>query len=41
MEDHPICPHCGRGLDEDIPLALEGVIQLQCPFCEMIYSFQR
>ena len=41
MEERPICPHCGRGLDEDIPLALEGVNQLKCPFCEMIYSFQR
>lgn len=41
MEEHPICPHCGRGLDENIPLALEGTIQLKCPFCEMTYSFQR
>lgn len=41
MEEQPICPHCGRGLDEDIPLALEGTMQVRCPFCEMIYSFQR
>lgn len=41
MEEQPKCPHCEQFLDEAIPLALEGPIQLRCPFCEMTYSFQR
>ncbi|MGY5880630.1 MAG: hypothetical protein RTV31_10285 [Candidatus Thorarchaeota archaeon] len=41
MEDQAICPQCGHALDETIPLALVGSIQVRCPFCEMIYSFQR
>lgn len=41
LEEQPKCPHCGRELDETIPLALEGSILLKCPFCEMTYSFQR
>lgn len=41
MEKPPICPHCEQELDEDIPIALEGTIQLKCPFCEMTYSFRR
>lgn len=41
MEDEVICPQCGRELDETIPIALVGSIQVKCPFCDMIYSFQR
>ena len=41
MEEEAICPHCGHALDETIPLALVGSIQVKCPFCDMVYSFQR
>lgn len=41
MQDQVICPQCGRPLDEPIPQALIGSIQVKCPFCDMIYSFQR
>jgi len=41
LEEQPKCPHCGRKLDETIPIALEGSILLKCPFCEMTYSFHR
>ena len=41
MEDQVVCPQCGSALEEDIPLALVGSIQVKCPFCDMIYSFQR
>ncbi|TFH10597.1 MAG: hypothetical protein E4H14_02210 [Candidatus Thorarchaeota archaeon] len=41
MEDEVICPQCGQALDETIPITLVGSIQVKCPFCDMIYSFQR
>ncbi|TFG31336.1 hypothetical protein EU528_06500 [Candidatus Thorarchaeota archaeon] len=41
MEERAICPQCGQPLNEDIPLAIVGSILLKCPFCEMVYSFQR
>ena len=41
MEDLIICPHCGHELNETVPLALVGSIQLKCPTCGMFYLFQR
>ena len=41
MSNQPICPHCGHDLGEDIPKALVGSIQLNCPLCSLTYSFQR
>ena len=41
MEEQVICPQCGQALDESIPLALVGSIQVKCPFCDTVYSFQR
>jgi len=41
LGDQAICPQCGQPLDEPIPQALVGSIQVKCPFCDMVYSFQR
>jgi len=41
LGDQVICPQCGQLLDEPIPQALVGSIQLKCPYCDMVYSFQR
>jgi hypothetical protein len=41
MANYAICPHCGLEIQEAIPSAVIGTIQLRCPNCGMTFSYQQ
>jgi len=41
MSYAPTCPYCNTDLDEPIPQALQGSIQVRCPSCGLLYSYSQ